>query len=356
MESGQAPPRRPPELGRRRSPEGAGGAVRTAAAPGEGAARGLPVVVEPRAPGLDLVAWAEGERGWLEETLAGCGGILFRGFAEIAEEALPGLAAALAGDPVPYLYRSTPRTEVGKGIYTATEYPPDQKIPLHNENSYQSVWPLRLVFFCARPAESGGETPLADMRRVLARLPADLVARFRERGVRYVRNYVRGADEGLDLPWPTVFQTDSPVAVEVYCHEHGIELAWQEGQRLRTWQRRPAVVEHPRSGEPLWFNQAHLFHVSSLPQAVRETLLEFYAPEELPRNAAFGDGSPLPEDDLAAIRAALDAEAVFFTWQRNDLLLLDNMLVAHGRMPFSGSRRVLVAMAGLGAAPGGAPS
>jgi alpha-ketoglutarate-dependent taurine dioxygenase len=37
--------------------------------------------------------------------------------------------------------------------------------------------------------------------------------------------------------------------------------------------------------------------------------------------------------------------AVCFAWQKGDLLMVDNMLVAHGRAPFTGPRRILVAMA-----------
>ncbi len=33
-----------------------------------------------------------------------------------------------------------------------------------------------------------------------------------------------------------------------------------------------------------------------------------------------------------------------FEWRAGDLLVVDNVLAAHGRMPFSGARRVLLAM------------
>ena len=48
---------------------------------------------------------------------------------------------------------------------------------------------------------------------------------------------------------------------------------------------------------------------------------------------------------LAAIRAAYEQEMVSFPWAEGDVLMLDNMLVAHGRRPYAGPRKVLVGMA-----------
>jgi alpha-ketoglutarate-dependent taurine dioxygenase len=36
--------------------------------------------------------------------------------------------------------------------------------------------------------------------------------------------------------------------------------------------------------------------------------------------------------------------AISFRWERGDVLLLDNYLVAHGRNPYEGPRKILVAM------------
>ena len=106
------------------------------------------------------------------------------------------------------------------------------------------------------------------------------------------------------------------------------------------------MIRHPQTGELAWFNQAHLFHVSALESRVREALLASVPYENLPRNVRFGDGSRIDPADLDAVRKAYDEESITFPWKAGDILLLDNMLTAHGRRPFEGSRKVLVAMSG----------
>ncbi len=212
---------------------------------------------------------------------------------------------------------------------------------MHNEMSYSRSWPMRIWFLCAQAAPEGGETPIADSRRVFERIRPEVRERFARLGVLYVRNY----GGGLDLAWQDVFQTDDRAAVESFCRENGIEIQWREGDRLRTRQVCQAVAAHPVTGAPLWFNQAHLFHVSSLAPAIREHLLAAVSPEDLPRNTFYGDGSPIEDETLDHIREVYERERVLFPWQDGDILLLDNMLTAHGRAPFSGPRKVLVGMA-----------
>jgi hypothetical protein len=67
--------------------------------------------------------------------------------------------------------------------------------------------------------------------------------------------------------------------------------------------------------------------------------------DEFPRNAYYGDGSPIETSVLDEIREVYRQEAVIYPWQEGDVLMLDNMLAAHGRMPFVGKRKIVVAMA-----------
>ena len=98
---------------------------------------------------------------------------------------------------------------------------------------------------------------------------------------------------------------------------------------------------------PVWFNQAHLFHVSALEASTRDTLLSIVAEQDLPRNVYYGDGSPIEESLLDEIRGVYEEEKRCFQWHRGDFLVLDNLLTAHGREPFEGDRKVIVAMGSL---------
>lgn len=307
----------------------------------------LPYVVSPldQRPLHDYLAAA---RHYAETLLPTCGGLLFRGLPIGSAGDFESFIGAFTSSLVSYEFGSTPRSQVQRQVYTSTEYPPHQHIPLHNEQAYTREWPMKIWFYCGQPAKEGGYTPIADSREVYRRIPARVRTRFVQKHVMYIRNY----GNGLDVAWQKVFNTQDPAVVERYCRAHGIEYEWKEDGELRTRQVAQATAVHPRTGETVWFNQAHLFHVSNLEPALRETLLEVVSEEDLPRNACYGDGSPIEPEFLEDIREVYRSLAVQFAWQQGDVMMLDNMLAAHGRTPFAGRRQILVAMAEpRGAAP-----
>jgi alpha-ketoglutarate-dependent taurine dioxygenase len=299
----------------------------------------LPLLVEPAVDGLNLRQWTTSNLEFIKQRLLSKGAILFRGFNLGTVDEFESFMESLAGNLLEYSYRSTPRTQVSGRVYTSTEYPAHQTIPLHNEMSYTRNWPMVLGFFCVAAATEGGETPIADSRRVFDLIAPAIRDRFIEKDVMYVRNY-GGA---LDLSWQNVFQTEDRAEVESYCRRAAIEFEWKNDDELRTRQVCQAVATHPHTGETVWFNQAHLFHVSNLEAEIRESLLAS-AEDEPPRNAYYGDGSPIEGAVLDEVRAAYAKEAVVFPWQKGDILVVDNMLTAHGRRPYRGARKIVVAM------------
>lgn len=301
----------------------------------------LPLLVQARGEGIDLHDALSELRLLSDERLEKCGGLLMRGFNVGGAERFREFAAGFGHPLLNYEFGSTPRSNVTSGVYTSTEYPAHQHIPLHNEQAYTREWPMKIWFYCVQAAPSGGETPIADSREIYRHVPQAIRQRFTDRGLMYTRNF----GNGLDVAWEQVFNTDNVQEVEAYCRKHQIECEWKEDGELRTRQRCQAVAQHPRTAEWVWFNQAHLFHLSNLPAEVRENLLEIVDEEDLPRNVYYGDGSPIEDSLLDEVRGVLEAAKVVFPWYSGDVLMLDNMLAAHARSPFSGPRKVVVAMA-----------
>jgi alpha-ketoglutarate-dependent taurine dioxygenase len=303
----------------------------------------LALVVQPKVKDVDLARWIESNRKFVEEKLAHHGGILFRDFKVEDTSGFERIVRSFTSELLDYSEPSTPRTRVGSHLFTSTEYPAEQPILLHNELSYSHSWPTKLWFFCVQPAQRGGETPIADSRRVFQLLDPKLRERFIEKKVLYVRNY----GDGLGLPWQKVFQTERRNEVEACCRQGGVKFEWRGNDRLRTWQVSQSVTRHRRTGEMVWFNQAHLHHLMSLAPEVRESLLAVVEDREIPLdiNAFYGDGSPIETSVLNEIKEAYSQSSLPVSWQKGDILMLDNILAAHGRAAFVGPRKIVVAMA-----------
>jgi alpha-ketoglutarate-dependent taurine dioxygenase len=299
----------------------------------------LPLVVEPNVRDVDLAGWAAAHADFIEESLYKHGALLLRGFDIRSVAEFEQFAEAATTRGLFRQYGDLPPERGSDGVYQSTPYPEDKTILFHNESSHMHRWPMRQFFNCVKAADEGGETPVVDCRRVYEALPADLVERFEQKELLYVRNFTAG----LDISWQDFFKTDDPARVEAYCLSASMEYEWKP-DGLRTLQRRPAVMRHPRTGEKVFFNQLQLHHVSCLAPEVREALLSIFKPDSLPRSVYYGDGSPIEDSVVEAVTEVYWQLSTAFAWREGDILMLDNMLVAHARNPFRGSRKIVVAM------------
>ncbi|MFE4960955.1 TauD/TfdA family dioxygenase [Streptomyces sp. NPDC056653] len=299
-------------------------------------------IAPPGTPGTSVHTYLQENHDKLRRVLAEQGAILLRGFEVGGVDGLDGVVREFSRSaPLTYAERSSPRSTIKGQVYTSTDYPQGEEIFLHNENSYQAAWPRTLYFFCIEPALTQGATPLADIREVYRHIDPDIRDEFARRGWRVVRNF--HAEFGVQ--WQEAFGTTDRDAVEEYCRGKGLGPYWRPDGGLRTTAVRRAVHTHPESGALVWFNHATFFHVTSLGPEIQEGLREIFAEEDLPTNTYYGDGGRIPDEVMDHLRAAYRAASTRFDWERDDVLIVDNMLAAHGREPFTGPRKIAVAMA-----------
>ena len=298
---------------------------------------GAPPCFSAAADGLRLGDWAAMNRSRIDAALSIGGSVVFRGFSHPEnadfERAAESLCSGLYAG-----YGDLPRETVGGRIYGSTPYPSDRPIHFHNEGAHTAAWPERIVFCCRIEPAHGGATPTADGRRVYAALSRRSQRLFAERGLRYTRTFT----PGLDVDWRDFFRTEEKADVETRCRREGIDFAWRPDGGLRIVRNGPAVLRRGDAG--VFFNQILLHHPAALPPEVREALASLAPEDEFPRHVTFGDGSAIPDRVVGEVARAFEAAAVELPWQRDDVLLVDNALAAHGRRPFEGERKIVVAM------------
>ncbi|WP_188555697.1 TauD/TfdA family dioxygenase [Edaphobacter dinghuensis] len=305
----------------------------------------LPLEAHAERPGSsvgELRDWLLSNPSELDSRLMSSGAVLFRNFAVTTPEEFQEIAAVVCGKFADYVGGNSPRTRVASHVFTSTEYPRTAVISMHNEASYLPHMPRRILFYCAKPAATGGQTPLADCRRILTRISPAVTERFVKHGVIYVNNLHGG--RGFGRSWIDVFDTRDKHEVQKRLKADGYDYEWTKNGGLRTMMRAPSVIVHPETGARVWINQAEQWHPSSLDPAIREQLLSILPVDELPHYAVLGNGSEIEEQDLEDIRRAMLAEERIFQWRSGDILLCDNFLVMHGRQAYTGDRRVLVSM------------
>ncbi len=299
----------------------------------------LPLVVRPQRS-FDAAAWLAAAAPSMHSLADQHGALLLRGFAVGGAIDMERCVRSLVGELADDRENTSPRTFVHGRIQTSTEYPATESIVMHNEYSYSRVVPLRVFFHCVTPAGNGGCTPIADCARVRNRIDAGILRRFRKLGWLYVRNFV----PGFGLSWQTVYRCTQRSALEAQLRGNDIGWSWSDTGQLRTVIRRPAEERHPRTGEWLWFNHILFWNIVSLPADMQRILLADFARSDLPHNTYYGDGTPIEAGVLEEIRQAYAAERRQFTWEAGDLLILDNLKVAHAREPYVGKRELLFAM------------
>ncbi|MFC8699469.1 non-ribosomal peptide synthetase [Streptomyces parvus] len=302
---------------------------------------GRPAVLDlGRAAPSDPVAWAAGHRARLHATVAEHGAVLVRGLGLRDAETVGRVARELLHEVMTEREGFAARRVLADGVHSSSEWPAEQPMCMHHELSYAREVPGTLIFACLTAPSSGGVTAVADSQEVLEALPAGLVERFESEGWLLDRNYTDLTGIGL----AAAFGTGDRAAVDAYCAACGIETRWADDGGLRTRQRSAALLRHPVSGRRSWFNQVAFLSEWTLDEAVREYLKFEFGDDGLPFNTRYGSDAAIDEATVLAINEVYEKHTLRERWRAGDLMIVDNLRMAHSREPYEGSREIAVVL------------
>jgi alpha-ketoglutarate-dependent taurine dioxygenase len=321
---------------------------------------GLPLFIQPKA--YDLVSDAGAFLAWFRDNgesidalITRTGALVLRGFAVTATAVFSELMREYGSPAFGYAAGVSSRRRLVDRVYESTNVPKEDVMMFHQEMAYLPNYPLRLAFYCQTPPVSGGETLLADMRKVMRALPAQFVQSIQDRGVLYTTNF-RDRDRSsgnsyLDIvhrPWQDTFSTESRPEAEATCRAIGLGAAWLDDDSLSVTYRAPGIISHPQTGERAWFNMISTYDLNQQNIGDRVRLYEVHYGDARPWpfEVAYGDGILIERNYMSALYAALRSSTVSFSWRCRDVLLIDNILVAHGRNSYAGERNVQVVLGG----------
>lgn len=294
---------------------------------------GKPPILPVAGP-VDAAGWAAEHRELLTATLLTHGAVLVRGLGVHDAATLERVSARLMASTVTDRESFARRRPLGGPVFSSLEWPADQPMCMHHEQSYLLEIPRLLAVGCFTAPASGGCTGLADAEAVLAALPAALVARFAETGWMVKRSF----QNVIGVSWRDAFGAAGRGAAEKYLVDNRISFDWQEPDGLRTRQVRDAVPQHPVTGRPVWCNQIAFLNEWTMDPAVREYLVMQLGADGLPFTTCYGDGEPITAETIDTINEVYESLTVREPWQAGDLLLVDNIRMAHSREPYQGDR------------------
>lgn len=306
----------------------------------------------------------------LRDAMTKYGAVIFRGFDVKTPQEFEDIALLIEPNLKNEYLGTSPRNAVTKYTFTASEIPQFFPVPQHIEMSFlPNGRPDILFFSCIKASETGGETPLCDFSKVAEDLDPQTKKKFEEKGVIYYRNYCGPNETKIDpwklKNWPEIFGTKDKKVVESVCKKDEIKVEWRKNDSLQLTNRMPAFSKHPISGKQVWCNHSQVFHPSQASGEYQRISKKtkiwwhfvlafllgivlvirklFQKEEEQGMNTFYGDGKVVPNADMEKVRDAIWKNMVVYPWKNGDIVMIDNLRISHGRLPFTGARSILVA-------------
>lgn len=218
--------------------------------------------------------------------------------------------------------------------------PAQLSVQFHNEMAYSTAFPAYLTFAMLTQAGEGGTTKLADNVVVTRSFSSQLTNKLKATGVQYIRNLLDKSESSAPdyfMSWQGSFQTDDiDVALKKANTANAVLRRHPNGRHWRHTTWCPVFFTHPIHGE-LYFASILNRHGSWLDgHSVFGTILN----TNRPYHCVWGDGSEFSDDELQELRDVHDKSTLYVHMDKGDIIVMDNLRVAHGRTSFKGDRLI----------------
>ena len=153
-----------------------------------------------------------------------------------------------------------------------------------------SKFPQNLWFYSNIVAKKGGQTTIANSKKIYDQIDAKIKKDFEKNKIMYIRRY----GYGLDLSWSRTFNTKNKAKVSNHCKKNKIKLKWIDRDKLLTWQINNFSLFNPVIKSKIWLNQAHVFHRSNYDKTTKLLFNKVLGKNNFPRDTKFGNGKDIP--------------------------------------------------------------
>jgi alpha-ketoglutarate-dependent taurine dioxygenase len=286
--------------------------------------------------------WLKENKIFIELKLEEHGAIIFKDFPVKTAEDFDQFVSTFNYDTFTYEESLSNAVRINKTnkVFTANEAPREVEIFLHHEMAQTPTYPKNIFFFCKSASETGGETPLCRSDQLYEELLKEdktLIESFEKFGVIY-NSIMSSGDEflsGQGRSWQKTLGVSTKNDAEAKLLELGYSWDWIEGDNLSVTTKPLKATKELKDGKKSFFNQ-----VIAASLGWKKSSKNQIAP------VRFGNDQEIDQSAIENISELAQSLTLLRSWQDNDILLIDNYRVMHGRKPFSGNknREVLVSL------------
>jgi len=289
----------------------------------------------------DLVDWVKIKKEEIITNLNIHGTILFRRFPVESDLDFDAFVNAFEMNNLDYRDTLSNAVRINRTprVFTANESPPDVSIFLHHELAQTTVYPSHLFFYCEQPSDGGGETPICRSDLLLEKLEDEIplfVKKCSELGVCYtnIMPSKKDQDSGQGRSWQDTLSVSDMISAETILKDLNYNWKWLDDDSLKVITCPLPAIRLLPNGSKVFFNQ--------LIAAFEGWNDKRNKSEE---SISFGDGSEISKEHMKKVCKLSDEISFDLSWKKNDMVIINNMMVMHGRKPFVGRRSILASLA-----------